>query len=896
MVGSHELGSLHSWEHVGKKRKRRKNGLCACSNIPYLFQLCFSLRFLCYALVVGLSKAEDTIRLETNSTWHLVENSSLVLGPTLTVNNFNASDTVQLLLNVSAGGFRNRLSPTDSLMTLYFNDTSEYINNALQDWEYVPPLHWNSQLGGEETLSMKAGIAPDWQINESIPIVTWSKNNAPIIHLLNLTIVYGMEDERLILEGVSVEEVDAGEDPSGVMEITLSVEHGTIDILTVGGLWVIYNIKPQYGCGHTLIFRGNVVQVNEALGGLSYMGPENWSGIDKLTIHVNDLGNTGVGGTLTARGNIDVVIQAVNDAPQIQAPFSVLDMDEDEVLPIRGITVSDEEELESLFKFQVSVSIHTLGAGGTLKFPPQVEGAQLISGAWFTSSHVEFLALPHAIRALLENLTFTPFPNANELSCGITVIEWTVSDLGCCGSGGQGTDTLILKIRVRAVNDAPTLSIPPYINIQQDELEILPGIEVEDIDARENPSSLIQVNITVENGSLQFLGGLHNNAGLWVKNDGSNGFLQFFGTVDLVKAALQTIAYRGFYGWSGTDHLTVSVDDLGNTGRGGALTVTQKSVINVEKNTRIIVISAPSVLEVEEDGELPLSPLFTTSVLSGEVRVVMLSVEVSNGQLESPFSTTTTTHSGWAALELVIPVSNIGDVLASISYVPYADWNGVDNIRIYMSDKQAGGGVTPLLSSFIHVVPIPDAPNITYLAPDNPLVYTHSNGAIRIEGLSVKDADAKNWATAELILLNVTSTSGLGVPRFRRGLHVYGLSFPAGGLGLGSSAGGYYNSSLVVTGTYCAINIALQELLYESNSQAQADNDMLEVTVSRSGLSSIVTVSIPLHHSSSPPISIQGAPLITKIPGDNSIRILSDLEISFDMENIDNVLGLAQLH
>ncbi len=692
-MGSRELGSLRSWEHAGEKRKRRKDGLFNYISVPFFFYLCFSLRFLCFGLVAGISKAEDTVMLETNSTWNLIEDDSLVLGPTLTVNNSNALDSVQLALSVSVGGFRNGLVSTDSFMRLSFNDTYENINSELQGWKYIPPLHWNSQLG-EETLSLQAGIAPDCNISKIISIVVWAKNNAPSIHLLNSThIVYGMEDELLVLEGVSVEDIDAAEDPSGVMEITLSVEHGTIDILIVSGLWIIHDIKQQDGYGgHTLIFRGRTTRVNEALGGLSYMGPENWSGVDTLTIHANDLGNTGQGGPLTAHDSIDIVIQAVNDAPHIYAAYSVLEMNEDEVLPLQGISISDEESLESSFRFQVMVTLHSLGAGGTLNFPPQVEGAQLVTGDWSTSTHIEFLALPQALPALLENLTFTPFPNVNELSSGITTIQWSVSDLGCCGAGGQGTDMLTLKIRIRAVNDAPTLIIPPYINIQQDELELLPGIEVEDIDARENPSAVIQVNVTVQNGSLQFLKGLHyNTAGLWIKDNGSNGFLQFFGSIDLVKTALQTLAYRGFNGWSGTDHLTICVNDLGNTGSGGALTVTKTSVINVEESTRIIVISAPSVLEVEEDGELPLSPFLTTSVLSHAFQVVVLRVEVSNGQLESSFYTA---YSEGAVFELTTHASNIGHVLESISYVPDADWHGVDNLRIYMRDNQnqAGGG------------------------------------------------------------------------------------------------------------------------------------------------------------------------------------------------------------
>ncbi len=197
-----------------------------------------------------------------------------------------------------------------------------------------------------------------------------------------------------------------------------------------------------------------------------------------------------------------------------------------------------------------------------------------------------------------------------------------------------------------------------------------------------------------------------------------------------------------------------------------------------------------------------------------------------------------------------------------------------------------------MVSSFIHVIPVPDAPNITYVGPDSPLVHTRGNGAIIIEGLSVKDVDTANSETAEMILLNVTSTSGEGNLQFRRGLHVYGLSFPAGDLD--SGAGGY-NSSLIVMGKYFAINTALQELLYESNGQAKADNDMLEVTVSCSQLSSSARVPVLLR-SSSQPVSIQGAPSITKMPQDSSSLILSDLEVKFDMENIDNVLLIAQLH
>ncbi len=847
-------------------------------------------------MVVSVSKAE--VKLETNSTWHLVENDPLLLGPALAVNNANALNTIQLILNVSAGGFRNNLS-TASMPTLHLNDTSENINNALHDWKYIPPLHWNSRLG-DETLSLEARIMPDWNVSRTISMVVWAKSDAPVIHPLNSTIIYGMEDELPVLEGVIfVEDADATEDPSGVIEIMLFTEYGTVDILTGDGLWIIQDLKVRDGNGHTLIFRGSIANVNEALNGLSYTGPENWSGVDTLTIHVNDAGNTGLGGMLTAHSSIDIIFEVVNDAPQIQAPFSVLEMDEDEVLPLKGITIFDEEAFVNSSRLQVSVTLHNLGACGTLNFPSQVEGVQLITGKWSTSTHIEFLALPQAIPILLDDLTFTPFPNVNELSCGLTTIEWSVSDLGCCGAGVQGTNTWTLRIRVRTVNDAPTLRIPPYFNIQQGELEALPGIVVEDIEARENPTSLIQVNVTVENGSLQFLKGGHNNAGLWIENDGSNGFLKFVGAIDLVNAAFQTLSYRGFNGWSGADRLTVNVHDFGSAGSSGALTVTQSSVINVRKSPRIIVISAPLVLEVEEGGKLPLSQWVTTSVLVPEVLFVMLCIEVSNGKLETSFQSSsfsnTQSYEG-RVLELAIPVSDIEGAISNISYIPSADWHGVDNLRIYMHEyyNQADGGVvTPLLSSFIHIISTPDAPRMNYSALDSQVIFTRGSRGIPIEGLGVADADA-NSETAELIHLNATSVSGEGILQFRRGIHVYGLSFPAGDLYSSATGGCGHNASLVAMGTDHAINTALQELFYKSNSWAQADSDTIEVTVSRSGLSSVARVPVLLR--SSQPISIQGVPSFMKVSRDNLIYILSDLEVCFHTESIADVLLIAQLH
>ena len=77
---------------------------------------------------------------------------------------------------------------------------------------------------------------------------------------------------------------------------TLSVSNGT---LTASGVAVVS------GSGTTSIsLSGTLADINTALGTLVYQGNANYNGTDTLNISVNDGGNSGSGGPLSATASV----------------------------------------------------------------------------------------------------------------------------------------------------------------------------------------------------------------------------------------------------------------------------------------------------------------------------------------------------------------------------------------------------------------------------------------------------------------------------------------------------------------------------------------------------------------------------------------------------------------
>ncbi|HEY0893798.1 MAG TPA: putative Ig domain-containing protein, partial [Cellvibrio sp.] len=198
-------------------------------------------------------------------------------------------------------------------------------------------------------------------------------------------------------------------------EVTLSVTNGTLTLAGVAGLTFT---TGDGTADSSLVFRGTQTDINAALATLTFNPTANFNGAAVLTITTSDLGNTGSGGTLADSDNINITINAANDAPTVATP-----------IPNQSATE------DAAFNFQFAA-----GAFADADLNALTYSAQLAGGG----------ALPAWLSFDAATRTFSGTPANGDV--GTVSIDVTAND----GNGGTVTDTF--DIVIANTNDAPTVA------------------------------------------------------------------------------------------------------------------------------------------------------------------------------------------------------------------------------------------------------------------------------------------------------------------------------------------------------------------------------------------------------------------------------------------------------
>ncbi|HPO12378.1 MAG TPA: Ig-like domain-containing protein [Candidatus Hydrogenedentes bacterium] len=112
----------------------------------------------------------------------------------------------------------------------------------------------------------------------------------------------GFQETALPLSGITVADLDADELGEAVLEVNLSVLHGTLHLTEITGL-------TQVGNGTSAItLGGSLNTLNAALATVQYTGTALYYGHDTITVAVDDLGHTGAGGALTHETTADILL------------------------------------------------------------------------------------------------------------------------------------------------------------------------------------------------------------------------------------------------------------------------------------------------------------------------------------------------------------------------------------------------------------------------------------------------------------------------------------------------------------------------------------------------------------------------------------------------------------
>ena len=379
-----------------------------------------------------------------------------------------------------------------------------------------------------------------------IPIIVTQApvNNAPVLSGALAGVLNTSEDTPVNLTGWRVSDSDSGD----VLTATLHVLHGTMTLIgSVSGL------TGHSGQGtDTIIITGSAAALDSVVNaGVTYTPSSDYSGADQIALTIIDRSG------LSTSGSVSVMVSAVNDAP-VNTVGGAVTATEDTNLSITGLSVSDVDAGSASITTTLSVASGTLTVASS-------GGATVANSGTATVTLTGSQTQINTTLAALNNVVYRGAVDFN----GSDTLTVTTSD-------GTLTDTDTKAITVSAVNDAPVNVVGGAVTVAKNTNLSITGLSVSDADAG---SASITTTLSVASGTLT----VASSGGATVANSGT-ATVTLTGSqtqINITLAAANNVVYRGAVDFNGSDTLTVTTSDGGNTGSGGTLTDIDTKTITV---------------------------------------------------------------------------------------------------------------------------------------------------------------------------------------------------------------------------------------------------------------------------------------------------------------------------
>jgi predicted outer membrane repeat protein len=611
---------------------------------------------------------------------------------------------------------------------------------------YVVAANSHGSATFRVTLQDDGGTAnggQDTSAPRDLTITVRGINDAPMITVpepLSInegsSLVFGSNGNQIsIADSDDADNFVSGDETLGV---SLTVTNGTLVLSTTAGL----TFSSGSNGGSAMTFTGALNNINAALNGLTYLPAVNFTGLAMLTMTANDLGNFGSGGPLTDFDLVSITVIAAkrNLAPinTVPGPQTVTINNTWAFSAANGnaISVADPDDADAPdpaigdLPVQVTLTVNhgtlTLNSSFGLSFAfSDANGIGTGDGAG--DATMRFRGMLGNVNAALNGLTYLPaagFTGAD----GLTI---ATNDLGNFGAGGALTDTDAIALSVAHPNEPPTVSVPgPQSIFANSSRAFSPAngnaISVSDPDDADAPNPAIgdqpvQVMLSVNHGTLTLnsVAGLSfafsDANGTGIGDGSSDASMRFRGSLVSVNAALAGLIYQPTNGFSGADGLTITVNDLGHFGTGGALFATAAIDITVRVNHAPVAM-VPGTQSVS-------TPLVVFSSLNGNGITVSDANDLDDGAPGDEVLTvalsalgTTLTLSGTAGLTFSAganaapsmkfsgTITNINVALNGLALVTAGDFDGALSVTVNDALGASHGGTIG-----VHVA-LPDLP------------------------------------------------------------------------------------------------------------------------------------------------------------------------------------------
>lgn len=630
------------------------------------------------------------------------------------------ANDVQVTLSVSHGKLK--LASTagisfapgsgDDKATMTFTGTIANINAALDGMKYKPSGAYN----GNDTLTIttddlgNTGSGGAQSVTDTVLINIGAVDDAPVNTVPSAQSTN--ENTALVFSSgngnqISIDDIDAGTNP---VQVTLTATNGLITLNGTTGL----AFSAGTGTGDAaMTFTGTMTDINTALNGLSFAPTASFSGAANLQIVTNDQGNTGSGGPLTATDNVAITVNAVNDPPVNTVPPAQTTNEDTTLVFSSGngnqISIADIDAGANPVQVTLTATNGAITLFGTT-------GLTFSAGDGTADATMTFTGTIVNINTALNGLSFAPTANYN----GAANLQIVTNDQGNTGSGGPLTDTDNVAITVTAVNDAPQLSLSgsqttPFRTSVTFSTSNGNALTLSDVDAG---SAAVELTLSVQHGSLT----LGQTAGItFVSGTGTNDAQMVIrGTQAALNAAINGLTYTPASTYRGTDTLSMTVNDLGNTGSGGPLSANGGVAIVVQPASQRLSLTAPSnqpstnfTATFSSGGGNPLA--FTD--VYAENPMLSVSISTSNGTISLASTSGLTFTSGTGTGSSMSFSGTLDNVNAALNGATYNGSMSDGSLSIVGSDPPRDGTSAQTVSGQVAISQPP-----VYPAPPTPVI------------------------------------------------------------------------------------------------------------------------------------------------------------------------------
>jgi len=401
-------------------------------------------------------------------------------------------------------------------------------------------------------------------------------------------------------------------------------------------------------------------------------------------------------------------------------------------------------------------------------------------------------------------------------------------------SGGGAEEQQTFVITITPENDAPINVVPAGLTVVEQTATTITGLSVQDPDSVDAVTSLVDPNFGPLRVTLSAAAGVLNLPPSLVVSGNGTSTVVLQGKIGELNTALASATYTSgvVSGVASSDTITMVVNDLGNSGSGGAKSDTDTFAVTIEGMNEGPVLAVPGAQTLNEDGSLVFSTANSTtlSFTDGDLgsASASFSVSVTRGSLTLASTTGLTGVSGNGTGTITFSGSrtNILAAINGLTYAPTANYFGSDTLTVVVNDNGNSGTYNTPQSDTetvaITVNPVNDLPTVanlsTSVAEDGTATFSLSSSDVDSGTSSTTDARVTHYYI-KIYADNSPTTAGLlGTLKTsdNQTLTAAGSVAPASYLGLGAgehvitaaqatsmtyTPPANYNTALAVTGT-----------------------------------------------------------------------------------------------